>query len=235
MTEALNRPEYPEHFDVHHKNGETLMCMTSGSKCKVLVEIMAGYSIEEEQQLIASTTNALQAINQFTNGKATDIFADLRIKIGENMTEGGAKAIAEENQVLLNGRKMLLSVAEMKQASGACNDKELVNFRNKHQPGGALEYTLVHEIGHILDGQTKTGEAYHRIAASESPTKYGRETDDWHGDSKDHEAFAEGFAHAVYDMSISKAMKIAVRKTIDARTQEVAKKQTNAIKTTSAG
>lgn len=31
-------------------------------------------------------------------------------------------------------------------------------------------------------------EAYHRVATSESPTKYGRETDDWHSDSKDHEA-----------------------------------------------
>lgn len=207
------------------------MCMSSGGECRVLVEVMAGYSPEEEQQLISSTTSVLEAIDRFTGGRAADIFTGLHIKIGEDVAEGGAKAIAEENQVLLNGRKMLLSVAEMKQVSGVYSDDELAGFPDEHQPGGALEYTLVHEIGHILDGQTKTGEAYHRVTADESPTKYGREADQWHSDNKDHEAFAEGFAHAVYGMPISETMETTVRETIDARAQEIAKSQTNAVET----
>lgn len=227
MNEALNKLEYPENFDVQHKDGEAFMCMSSGDECRILVEIVADYSPEEEQQLIASTASALEAIDRFTDGKATDIFTGLYIKIGENVVEGGAKAVAEENQVILNGRKMLLSVAEMKQVSGAYSDEELVNFPDEHQPGGALEYTLVHEIGHILDGQTKTGEAYHRVTADESPTKYGREVDKWHSDNKDHEAFAEGFAHAVYGMPITEVMQSAVRKAIDDRLQEMAKNQVN--------
>lgn len=232
MTETLNRPEHPEHFsEVHHENGEALMCMGSNGECRVLVEVMPGYSPEEEQQLIASTTGALQAIDQFTGGKAADIFTGLHIKIGEDVAEGGAKAIAEENQVLLNGRKMLLSVAEMRQVSGAYSDEELAGFPDEQRPGGALEYTLVHEIGHVLDGQTKTGEAYHRVAASESPTKYGREADEWHGDNKDHEAFAEGFAHAFYGMPISETMEATVRETIDARLQEITESQANATET----
>ena len=222
MAEALNRPEHPEHFsEVHHEDGEALMCMSSGGECRILVEVIPGYSPEEEQQLIASTTSALQAIDQFTDGKAADIFTGLHIKIGEDVAEGGAKAVAEENVVLLNGRKMLLSIAEMRQASGAYRDEELVGFPDEQRPGGALEYTLVHEIGHILDGQTKTGEAYHRVAANESPTKYGRETDEWHSDNKDHEAFAEGFAHAVYGMPISETMEASVRETLDTRLQEI--------------
>ncbi len=225
MAETLTKPDHPEHFDVHHESGEALMCMSSGGECRVLVEVMAGYSPEEEQQLIESTTSALQAIERFTDGRAANIFTGLHIKIGEDVAEGGAKADAEENQVLLNGRKMLLSVAEMKQVSGAYSDEELAGFPDEHRPGGALEYTLVHEIGHILDGQTKTGEAYHRVAASESPTKYGREADEWHSDNKDHEAFAEGFAHAVYGIPVSETMEAIVRETIDARVQEIAESQ----------
>ena len=235
MTETLNRPEHPEHFsEVHHENGEALMCMSSGGECRVLVEVMPGYSPEEEQQLIDSTTGALQAIDQYTGGKAADIFTGLHIKIGEDVAEGGAKAVAKENAVLLNGRKMLLSVAEMRQVSGAYSDEELAGFPDEQRPGGALEYTLVHEIGHVLDGQTKTGEAYHRVAASESPTKYGRETDEWHADNKDHEAFAEGFAHAVYGMPISETMEATVRETIDARLQEITESQANATETAGA-
>lgn len=234
MAETLNRPEYPEHFDVHHENGEALMCMSSGGECRVLVEVMAGYSPKEEQQLIASTTGALEAIDRFTGGRAADIFTGLHIKIGEDVAEGGAKAVAEENQVLLNGRKMLLSIAEVKQVSGAYSDEELIGFPNEHRPGGALEYTLVHEIGHILDGQTKTGEAYHRITADESPTKYGREADKWHSHNKDHEAFAEGFAHTVYGMPVSETMEATVRETIEARAQEIAENQANAVETAGA-
>jgi len=98
MAETLNKPENPNHFsEVHHENGEALMCMSSGGECRVLVEVMAGYSPEEEQQLIASITSALEAIDQFTGGRAADIFTGLHIKIGEDVAEGGAKAVAEEN------------------------------------------------------------------------------------------------------------------------------------------
>lgn len=225
MTETLNRQEHPEHFlEVHHENGRTLMCMSSGGECRILVEVMASYSPEEEQQLIASTTGALEAIDRFTGGRAADIFTGLHIEIGEDIAEGGAKAVVEENKVLLNGKKMLLSVAEMRPVSGSYSDDELIGFPDEQRPGGALEYTLVHKIGHILDGQTQTGVSYHRVSASESPTKYGRELDQWHADNKDHEAFAEGFAHAVWGMSISATMKTIVRETLDARVQEISEK-----------
>lgn len=230
MAEILYRPEHTEHFsEVHHENGEALICMSSAGECHILVDVMPGYSPEEEQQLIASTTRALEAIDLYTNGKATDIFTGLQITIGEDVAEGGAKAMAKENQVLLNGRKMLLSIAEMKRASRAYDDEELAGFPEEDRAGGALEYTLVHEIGHILDGQTKTGEAYHRVPASESPTKYGREPDEWHSNNKDHEAFAEGFAHAVYGMPVSEVMEASVQETIDARLQEIEESRASAI------
>ncbi len=225
MTEILTRPDQPEHFEVHHENGEALMCLSSGGDCRVLVEVMSGYTPEEEQQLIQSTTGALEAINRFTDGKAGDIFAGLHIKIGEDDTDGGAEAITEENKILLNGRKMLLSIAEIRQASGAYGNDELVNFPDEQRSGGALEYTLAREMGHILDAQTKTGKAYHRVANSESPTKYGREFDRWNNDNKDHEAFGEGFAHLVWGMPVSQEMETSVGGTINARLQEITENQ----------
>jgi hypothetical protein len=225
MTETLTRPDHPEHFDVHHENGGALMCMSSHGECRVLIEVMQGYSPEEEQQLIQSTTGALEAIDRFTGGRAADIFTGLHIKIGEDVADGGAKTIAEKNQVLLNGKKMLLSIAEMRKVSEAYSDDELASFPDEHRPGGALEYTLTHEIGHVLDGQTQTGEAYHRVIANESPTKYGREFDEWHGGNKDHEAFAEGFAHAVWDMPVSETLEATVRNTVNTRLQEVTASQ----------
>ncbi len=222
MAETLNKLDHSEHFDIHHENGEALVCMSNNGECRILVEVSAGYTPEEEQQLIKSTTDALDAVNKFTDGRAAEIFSGLHIRIGEDVTEGGAKAVAEENRVLLNGRKMLMSIAEMRRVSGAYGDEELNDFPDEHRPGGALEYTLVHEMAHVLDGQTKTGEAYHRVAASESPTIYGREFDKWNTNNKDHEAFAEGFAHAVWGMPVSETMKTIVYETVDTRLQELA-------------
>lgn len=64
---------------------------------------------------------------------------------------------------------------------------------------GALEYTLTHEIGHILDGQTKSGDPYHHVSAAESPTWYGKDADEWNDDDKDHEAFAEQHKAMLYN------------------------------------
>ncbi len=225
MTETLNRPEHPEHFsEVHHENGEALMCMSSGGVCRVLVEVMPGYSPEEQQQLIESTTRALEAVNQLTSGRAAEIFTGLHIKLGEDETESGG-AFPDENTIVLNTRKMLLSLAEMRRISGSYDDEELADFPDVERPGGALEYTLAHEMGHILDGHGADGKHPFRVSPDESPTQYGRIPDEYH-DEKYHEAFAEGFAHMAWGMSVSEAMEAAVREAIDERLQEITENQT---------
>jgi len=197
------------------------MCMNSGGVCCISVEVMAGYSEEQQANIIAATTNALKAIDEFTKGRATDVFGGLSIVVGEDIVDGGGRAVAEENKVLLNGTNMLLSLAQMRELSGAYGSDELLDFPDQDKVGGALEYTLVHEMAHVLDGVTKSGHAYKRIAANESPTRYGSRYDEWNADNKGHEAFAEGFAHAVYSMPISPSMRIAIETTVNARLQEV--------------
>lgn len=120
----------------------------------------------------------------------------------------------------MNGRKTLLTLDEMKDVSGAYDKTELTDFPKEQQPDGGLKYTLVHEIGHILDGRTQTDTPYQRVDQEESPTRYGREPDEWSNDKR-HEAFAEGFAHMAWGMPVSDAMQSAVRKTIQARLQEL--------------
>ena len=223
MTETLAKSEFPEHFDVHHENNEALMCLSSGGECRVLAEIKSaefGYTPEEERRLLQASVEALGAIDHLADGKATDLFAGLHIIIGEDLAGGGAVAQAEKNEVLVNGRKTLLTLDEMKDVSGAYDKTELTDFPKEQQPDGGLKYTLVHEIGHILDGRTQAGTPYQRVAQEESPTRYGREPDEWSNDKR-HEAFAEGFAHMAWGMPVSDAMQSAVRKTIQARLQEL--------------
>lgn len=216
MEEILSRLADPAHFEEYHQeNSEIMLCTAKDGECRILAEIAADYSPEQQQQFVELVTASLEAIDRFVGGHAADIFAGLHIKVGENLVDGGAKAYAEENRVFLNGQKMLLSVIAMREVSGAYTDSELCDFPGLDQPGGALRYTLVHELGHILDGQTKAGRPYHRIDPGESPTGYGRT------DENGTEAFAEGFAHAVYDMQVSERMQEVVRATCDARLREV--------------
>jgi len=214
MSEIYTATEHPLHFDVKHENGEALVCMTNGGECSVLVEVGSEYSKEESAQLVSSTKHALEAINDLAAGRAAGIFTGFHIRIGEDVTEGGGRAVADDNLVLLNGRKMLMSIQQMREVSGAYSGEELFEFPDIHRPGGALEYTLVHEVGHVLDERTG-GDKMHRIQASESPTNYGRTTDRWHPESKDHEAFAEGFAHMAWGMPVSEKMEQVVRATIE--------------------
>lgn len=184
------------------------------------IEIADEYDDEERQQLSDATKDALTAVNEHLGGKAEDIFSGLTIKIGENIAQGGGEAISNENLITLNGRPMLMSIAEMRGVAGYDTEELTGSSLDEDARGGALQYTLVHEMGHILDELTETGDKMHRVAAAESPTKYGREADEWNTE-KDHEAFAEGFAHMVYDMPVSETLKRAIDETIIAKLAEI--------------
>lgn len=178
------------------------------------IEISKDYSDSEKHQLIESTNQALIMIDEFMGGHAAKVFKGLSINIGEGLAPGGGEALSAENKVNLNGRAMLMSLAEMRTKVPDYSESELRGSTiEENEPGGALKYTLVHEMGHILDELTKEGNVRHRIPASESPTRYGREPDEWNSE-KDHEAFAEGFAGAVWGMRISEALRKVIHETI---------------------
>lgn len=194
--------------------------MNLSSQFGVSIEISDEYDDEERRQFTSTIKEALIAVDEHLNGKAKDIFSGLTIEIGENVAQGGGETISGKNLITLNGRPMLMSIAEMRGAAGYHTKELKGGSLDEDAKGGALKYTLVHEMGHILDELTETGNKMHRVEATESPTKYGREADEWNTE-KDHEAFAEGFAHMVYGMSVSKTLSEAVRNTVELRLKEL--------------
>ena len=186
------------------------------------IEISDEYDDEERQQLADATKEALATVDEYLNGKTEDIFSGLTIKIGENVAQGGGEAISDKNLITLNGRPMLMSIAEMRDVAGYHPEELAGGSLDENEKGGALKYTLVHEMGHILDELTETGDRMHRVASTESPTVYGREPDQYNSE-KDHEAFAEGFAHMVYGMGVSETLAKAIDETIKAKLVETSK------------
>jgi len=188
----------------------------------VAIELSDEYDDTESRQLRDATRRALEAVDDFLDGETRNIFSGLTVKIGEGVASGGGEAISGKNMITLNGRPMLMSIAQMRGVAGYHADELVGGSIDEDERGGALRYTLVHEMGHILDELTHAGDKMHRVAAVESPTKYGREADKWNTE-KDHEAFAEGFAHMVYGMPVSDVLARAINETIAAKLTETKK------------
>ncbi len=228
-----NNPEYDklsrEFLEALHNHlmskyfpGEVALDNEKDVAFGIAIEISNEYDDAERRQLADATKEALIAVDEYLDGKTEDIFSGLTIRFGEGV-EGGGEAISSENLVELNGRRMLMSLAEMREKVPDYSDDELTGSTiDDNEIGGTLKYTLVHEMGHILDELTEAGDKMHRVSASESPTKYGREADEYNTE-KDHEAFAEGFAHIVYGMPVREALTEAIQKTIQLKLAEVQK------------
>lgn len=202
--------------------GETAENQEEESDFGAAIELSDEYDDTESQHLRGATKQALEAVDAFLDGETENIFSGLTIKIGENVAQGGGKAISDKNMITLNGRAMLMSISEMRKAAGYHAEELSGSTINEDELGGALKYTLVHEMGHILDELTKTGDKMHRVSAAESPTVYGREPDQYNSE-KDHEAFAEGFAHMVYGMPVSEALAKAIQETVRLKLAEIQK------------
>lgn len=212
--------ESPVHFEEKHTSGGEIICMQREHQCSIAVEI-TGASPEEEQILADNSKQALEKLDSFFGGQFAELFSGLHIKVGDGLTEGGAQAIPKENRIVADREKMLMSAARAEKIlieMGYLLPGERTNVMGglKDQLGSVLQYELIHEVGHLLDEQTPDGLARKRISPEHSPTKYGREVDDWH-DHKDHEAFAEGFTHMVLGGEVSEPMIRAVNNAVTNR------------------
>lgn len=212
-AEIMTKPH--PHFETHHgKNGEILVCMQSQGECSVLVEIKDATKAEAEI-LKTQSANALEKLDDFFGGRFAECFSGLHIKIGDDLVEGGALALAQDNTILADRQKMLISLQESEHLLSEYFDPgdrtRTMDDELAKQPGSVLIYELIHETGHILD-ETAQGRSAKGLTPH-SPTKYGRELDDWHND-KDHEAFAEGFTHKVLGQPVSLTMEQAVAEAV---------------------
>jgi hypothetical protein len=201
-------------------SGETTESYEEEPNFGIAIELSDEYDDTESRHLADATKQALEAVDTFLDGETKNIFSGLTIKIGEGVASGGGEAIADKNTVALNGRPMLMSISEMREKAGYEEEELTGGIIDENEPAGALQYTLVHEMGHIIDELTESGDKMHRVSSAESPTVYGREPDQYNTE-KDHEAFAEGFAHLVYGMPVSETLAKAIQETIQLKLAEI--------------
>ncbi len=137
--------------------------------------------------------------------------AGVVISVGENLTESGGRADAENNTVVLDKIKNNFSLSEVEPwlvEQGFLNPGDWTKTMAEdsvNSKWSTLTYQLIHELGHIVDGRS-VGDKYMRLDPSLSPTKYGSE------DAS--EAFAEAFAHYVLGAPTGEAVKDVLDKTI---------------------
>lgn len=208
------------HLKNKYLSGETTGSQEEEPDFGITIELSDEYDDTERERLTDATSIALGAVDVLLDGETKNIFNGLTIKIGEGVASGGGEAIAAKNMITLNGQSMLMSIAEMRGVAGYKKGELTGGTIDENEPAGTLMYTLVHEMGHILDELTESGDKMHRVSSVESPTVYGREPDQYNTE-KDHEAFAEGFAHLVYGMPTSQILEKAVRETIQLKLEEV--------------
>jgi hypothetical protein len=201
-----------QHLKTWHKNDQILVCMQLHSKCGVVV--LADGTPEERQTLGQAAKRALKRLNDIFDGHFSETCNGLQIQIGTNLTEGGGISMPAQNKILLDRKKMLLSLVDAEKILADVLDPgdwtSVMSEQEAAAAGSCLEYNLVHEVGHILAQDENDTATYHRVDKSQSPTKYGRQPDRF-SDKKDHEAFAEGFTYVVYSRPVSKAMQVAVQ------------------------
>lgn len=209
------------HFSEYHAdNGDILICMGDSDQCSVSVEIANGYNAEQVAVLAAASRETLVAVDKLLDGRSGRIFAGLRIKIGEGLTAGGGEAKVPENEVLLSGGRMLMSIAQMRELVEEYDENDLKGgIIPESEPGGALKYTLSHELMHIVARHINSNKPTYPGLSKESPTRYGREPDKWH-ESKDNEALCDGFSHMVWQMPVTDGMHAAVKQIINERVSE---------------
>lgn len=154
---------------------------------------------------------ALDKIGEKLTPEQLEKLAGVVISVGDDLTDSGGRADAENNRVVLDKAKnqLSISVAEaLLVEQGFLNPGDWTKTMAEDSVSSkwsTLTYQLIHELGHIVDGRS-VGDKYMRLDRSLSPTKYGSE------DAS--EAFAEAFAHYVLGAPTGEAVKDVLDKTI---------------------
>lgn len=161
-------------------------------------KVLAEETIEEVLGLLSKKSDKLERL-----------FKDTTITIGDNLIDLGAKANAEKMEIILDAQKNSLS---LKDAENFLVSQSILNpgdwtktFTQNTEQWSCLIYQLIHEFGHIVDGNV-LGEKYHRISVDFSPTKYGNKDES--------EAFAEIFTYWVFGAKLGNNLSSIVENTI---------------------
>jgi len=213
----LTQGSHP-HIESKHDGSEAVFCLVHGGECGVTVEIRA--NPEEQKVLEEALLTAMEQLDQFFEGRFAELFKGLEIEVGDNLTAGGGEAFGEDNKVVLDRKKMLMTIRDadtMLAENGEANqgDKLRAVPESLHDMSAAV-YEVVHEIGHIVEERADIDlpkdQRLKRATGltDKSPTNLYMQ--DPH---KPQEAFAEGFAHKVFGNQIDPELDVVVAQGID--------------------
>lgn len=146
---------------------------------------------ESQPELLGALDFTLDKLKKRMGERADELLADVTVKIGSGLVEGGGQAVAEENLVLLDLEKMRMTLQAsedflVQEGYFKPGERTRILPDHKDEPWSTMIYELTHELGHIVG--ERTGVEFDK---SFSPTKYGQ--------SSPHEAFAEAFTYWVWE------------------------------------
>ncbi len=150
---------------------------------------------------------ATERLTQALSPKVLDLLKGTEVIIGKNIINSGAQTFAEEKRIILDSDKNALTLQEAEDYLVSVDVLRRGDWvktlpLEKDTKWSCLTYQLVHEVGHVIDGLTKQGNPYHRLAVEYSPTKYGEVSET--------EAFAEALTYTVFGITIDEHAKSVV-------------------------
>lgn len=169
---------------------------------------ISGSKDEECQKAI---DEAVERLTKVLSPKVLELLHGTEVIIGEGVINSGAQTFAEEKKIILDSEKNSLTLQEAEDFLVSVDVLDRGDWvkalpQEKDNKWSCLTYQLVHEVGHVIDGLTKQGNPYHRLATAHSPTK--------HGKASETEAFAEAFTYVVFGIAIDEQAQSVIDSTI---------------------
>lgn len=183
----------------------TIIYGRNGLNKPIVVEVQGVVSLDCK----AALDEVFKRLKNVLKDQFADVCNGLTIRIGDDLVEGGGEAKAEENLILLDRKKMTMTLQDAEDLlvkielfNPGERTKTLVGLADK--PWSCLIYELIHETGHIADWKLP-GAKYNRVDPQLSPTKYGKKNP-W-------EAFAEIFTYWVLGTPLDDATRKIINMT----------------------
>ena len=206
------------HIESHHEGNEALFCLVHGGECGVTVEVHA--SPAEQEFLEQGLHEAINNLDVYFDGKFAELFKGLEIEVGDGLTDGGGEAFGEDNKIVLDRQKMLMSVSdedELLAELGFANEGDRLRALPVELHGmSAAVYELVHEVGHIVEERADLNlPAEERLKRASGMTHLSPTNLYKQDPNRPQEAFAEAFAYKVFGQEVDKDLGDIIDRTTD--------------------
>ncbi len=206
------------HIESHHEGNEALFCLVHDGECGVTVEVHA--NPEEQKFLEQGLHEAISHLDVYFDGKFAELCKGLEIEVGDGLTDGGGEAFGEENKIVLDRQKMLMSVSDedkLLAELGFADEGDRLRALPPELHGmSAAVYELVHEVGHIVEERADLHLPAEERLKRASNMAYLSPTNLYKQDpNRPQEAFAEAFAYKVFGKKINEELGAIVDRTIE--------------------